>query len=281
MVKFVGVIGDPIHHSLSPSMHNAVFKKYKMDYLYLPFHVTPRQLSDFVKHANLWDLKGFNITIPHKKSIMRYCHQLSCEAKLIGAVNTVVIRSGQWKGHNTDYEGFLTALKKSHCHPQNKNVVLIGAGGAAHAVLYGLCLQKARSVIVVDLYKKTAQGLVRHFQKKFPKTSLRALSWKEVDLKKILGETFLLVNASPIGLNGTSFKNLPLSHMPPKSFVYDLVYTPLVTPLLRQARRHGLKTIPGIDMFIHQGARAFYLWTRRRPDVRLMKSTILKYLKKA
>jgi shikimate dehydrogenase len=277
-VKFVGIIGDPIHHSLSPVMHNAVFHKLKMQYLYLPFHVTTRQLPSFTKRCQLWGLKGFNITIPHKKAIMKYCDTLSSEAKAIGAVNTVVIQGKQWKGYNTDAEGYRLSLHKARCRPQSKSVVVLGAGGAARAVLYGLAQEKVETIMIVNRHLRKAQTLARDFRRLFPKINFTATAFAQTDWSVLLKDCYLLTNATAVGLGGTSFKNIPLRHMPKKSFVCDLVYTPLQTPLLKQAKRRGQKIIPGTDMLIYQGARAFTLWTRRQPSIPLMKTTLLAQL---
>lgn len=297
--RFIGIIGDPIAHSLSPAMHNAAFQKAGLPFVYLPFHVTARQLPRFIKAVrgqsrwgaigvesgisprfkrgsglaspNESTLSGFNVTIPHKEKVMRYLDSVSPEARAIGAVNTVVIRNNKLLGFNTDTPGYLRSLTtETGFRPRGKRVLILGAGGAARAVIFALAQAGAKEITVSDQIPGKAQRLVKEFRKRFKQVRIGGVEIKTADL---------LVNATPVGLNGTRFKNLPIEELPRRAIVSDLVYHPAMTPLLKEAKRRGFKIHSGLGMLLGQGALSFQLWTGKRPDPGVMKKALLDALR--
>jgi shikimate dehydrogenase len=283
MKKFqlLGIIGDPITHSASPAMHNAVLRKGGFRFFYLPFHVTPERLKTFVRDIPHLHLAGFNVTIPHKEAIVRHLSWISPEAVAIGAVNTVVVAGRRLRGYNTDAAGFLDSLRsETDFRPRGKVVMILGAGGAARAVVYSLARAGAKEIAVANRTRSRARRLAREFGRKFTRTRVVDVPFQVSLLRKMMPDIDLLVNTTSVGLRGTSFKGLSLKSLPKKSVVSDLVYRPRITPLLRAARRRGLKIHAGDGMLLHQGAAAFRLWTGREPDLKTMRMALLEALKR-
>ncbi len=303
-MKIVGIIGDPVAHSLSPAMQNAAFRKRGLPLVYLPFHVTARQLPRFIKAVRnqlRWGaigvesgisprfkrgsglaspsestLAGFNVTIPHKEKVMRYLDSVSPEARAIGAVNTVVVRAGRLLGFNTDAPGYLRSLTtETGFRPRGKRILILGAGGAARAVLFTLAQAGAKEITVCDQIPGKARRLVKEFQKKFRHVRIGEINMKNIDL---LEKIDLLVNATPVGLKGTRFKNLPIKKLPRRAIVSDLVYHPAMTPLLQAARRRRLKIHSGLGMLLQQGALSFQIWTGEEPPLAVMKRALSRRL---
>ncbi len=283
-LKITGIIGDPIRHSLSPVMQNAAFQKAGLPFVYVPFHVRPRELGHFLRQAASWkDLAGLNVTIPHKEAVLKYVTDLSPEAKAIGAVNTLVFSSkGVIQGHNTDAPGYLASLREeTKFSPRGKTIVVLGAGGAARAILYILAYSGVSRLIVVNRTPGKAQVLVREFQRRFGKTRFEASRLERNRLRTILPQADLLVNTTSVGLNQTRFSQLPLDALNKKAIVSDLVYRPLLTPLLKDAKRRGNRIHPGFGMLLHQGVLSFRRWTKKRPDVAVMRKALLDALKRS
>lgn len=277
----LGIIGDPIGHSLSPAMHNAVLRKGGFRYLYLPFHVTPSRLKDFVRDAPSLNLAGFNVTIPHKEAVLKHLSWISPEAKAIGAANTVVVSSKRLQGYNTDAGGYLRSLiEGTGFRPRGRVALVLGAGGAARAVVYALAKSGLKEIALANRTRARARRLAREFSKKFPKTRIVDVPFDLKLVNRLLPELDLLVNTTSVGMNRTSFRGLDVRRLGKKAVVSDLVYKPLVTPLLRAAKRRGLKIHTGDGMLLYQGAEAFRLWTGRKPDLRLMKKALLVALKR-
>lgn len=278
-MKLLGIIGDPIRHSLSPRMQNAALQKKRLPYFYVPFQVAPSQLAKFLKEVRdqgLQDLVGFNVTIPHKEKIIPLLDSISPEARAIGAVNTVVVRKGKLHGHNTDAIGYLKSLKEeTRFHPRGKTILILGAGGASHAVVYGLASQGAREILITNRTLARAKKLVQSLKKKFKKTKFEAIALKPNLLSEVFTRVDLLINTTSVGLKGTRFKKLPLQYLPPRALVSDLVYRPLFTPLLKESKRRKLRVHFGLGMLLHQGAESFRLWTRKNPDLIVMKKALL------
>lgn len=284
-LKILGVIGDPISHSLSPIMHNSALAHLKLPYLYMPFQVKPKALKSFFRSLKKRNISGLNVTIPHKQAVIPCMTKLSKEARLIGAVNTVVIGPIgpigpiKLKGYNTDCLGYLESLKKeAKFSIKGKRVILLGAGGAARAIGVGLGLQKAECVLIADIIPKLAFDLMSELRKKFPKTIFGACTLKTMDID-YWSTVDLLINATPMGMKGKKLLPLPLNKLPKKTLVSDIVYTPLNTPLLKKAKRLGLKTHAGWGMFLYQGVLAFELFTGRRAPVKVMRKALLEVLK--
>lgn len=279
-MKLIGIIGDPIRHSLSPFMHNAVLQAMKLPLVYLPFWVRSQGLKKFLKAIPDLKLVGFNVTIPHKEKILPYIDHLSSDAAAIGAVNTVVIKGKKLFGHNTDWQGYLRSLEEEmKFKPQGKTVLILGGGGAARAVLYGLLKRKVREVILSNRTESKAEKLAREFQKKFPHSRIRTIPLTSSELKKNFPSVDVMINATSVGLKGTRFLNLPLKQLKKNSIVSDLVYRPLWTPLLQEARKLGLRPHSGLGMLLYQGVESFTLWTghhsKIRAKIKIMRKALL------
>lgn len=280
--KLYGILGHPVSHSLSPSMHNNAFEKLGLDYVYLAFDITPGKLGEAVRGIKSLGIKGVNITIPHKQTIVNLVDEIDDDAMLVGAVNTVKNDDGKLVGYNTDVGGFLRAIKDDFGFiPTGKKSILIGAGGAARAVIVGLCNSKASEIVIINRTVSKAEDLAAEFGHHFPKIKFRALSLgNQNEIINEMRKCELLVNSSSAGMKGENPLNLPLGVLPRGACVYDLVYDPLVTPLVRDARDLRLNTQSGVSMLLYQGVDAFEIWTGRKAPVEEMKKalTVKKFL---
>jgi 3-dehydroquinate dehydratase/shikimate dehydrogenase len=264
--RVYGVIGDPVSHSLSPLMHNVAFQARGMNAVYLPFLV--RDLRDFLAAVAPLGIAGFSVTLPHKLSILRFLDGCDPLAAAIGAVNTVVVRgASELYGYNTDYVGVLRALER-RLPLQGCRVLLYGAGGAARAVAFALA-QAGAVVSVCARRRKQAQALAR------------AVNGEVVEQEKLRGEFFdAVVNATPVGMHPHANQ----SPLHPRELncrlVFDLVYRPMKTKLLRLAERRGLETISGAEMFVAQGTAQWEIWTGVRAPEAAMRRAVLSALRK-
>lgn len=280
-LRLLGIIGDPITHSLSPAMHNAVLRKKGFPFFYMPFHVTPERLKDFVRDIPLIPLTGFNVTIPHKETILKRLNWISPEAKAIGAVNTVVVSGKRLKGYNTDAAGYLQSLAiDGGFMPRGKTALVLGAGGAARAVVFALASAGMKDIVIANRTASRARKLAADFARLFKRTDFRTIALAPGLWKAPLAGVDLVVNTSSVGMNGTTFPGLSLKAAKKSAVVSDLVYRPRLTPLLKAAKRRGLKIHTGEGMLLHQGAAAFRLWTGRKPDLRVMKKALLEAMKR-
>lgn len=274
--KIYGIIGHPVEHSLSPSMHNNAFEKVGLDCVYLAFDITPGNLGDAVRGIKSLGIKGINVTIPHKQAIVNLVDEIDDDAMLVGAVNTVNNEKGKLVGYNTDVGGFLRAVKDDFDFiPTGKKIFLVGAGGAARAVIVGLCNNKASEIVIVNRTLSKAEDLAGEFGHHYPSTKLRAVSLKDKDnVSKEIKKSELLVNTSSAGMKGDNPLNLPLGLLPKGACVYDLVYEPALTPLVKDARDLNLSSQSGISMLLYQGVDAFEIWTGKKAPVEVMKKSL-------
>jgi shikimate dehydrogenase len=274
--KICGLIGDPVEHTMSPPMHNAAFNKLGLDYAYLPFRVRPEDLYGAVAGLKALNVVGFNVTIPHKVAVIPLLDGLDPLAEKIGAVNTVVNDNGMLKGYNTDASGFLQALLKRDIEPRGKNIVLLGAGGAARAIAYILTERKARLTILnrreeLDWAEKIAEKIKTDLA-----LDVEVFELLTENLERALSSADILVNATSVGMSPAADASLvPADLLKEGLVVTDIVYNPVRTRLLKEAEAAGAVTVPGIDMLIWQGALAFEKWTGRKAPFYLMKEVVL------
>jgi len=277
--KICALIGDPVEHTMSPAMHNAAFKKLGLDYAYIPFRVKSAELGQAVAGLRALNVRGFNVTIPHKVSVIPFLDELDLSVKKIGAVNTVVNDGGRLKGYNTDGEGFLRALIDKNVKPEGKEVVILGAGGAARAISYNLAEQGAHLTILNRKQELDwAENIARLIKKglgqgvKVGELTPRALS-------PALEKAHILVNATSVGMSPDSDKTpVPAELLKRSLIVFDIVYNPIETRLLKEAKVAGAKVISGVDMLAWQGALAFEKWTDRPAPLSLMRREAIKIL---
>jgi len=278
--KFFCVIGDPIEHSLSPIMHNAVFRHLKLNYAYLAFKVQQSSLGSAIDAFKSLDFKGVNVTIPHKVNVIKFLDELSEEAEIIGAVNT--IKFGEKTiGYNTDGYGALKALKENGSDPKNKNVLILGSGGAARAISVSLGLKgNAASLSILGIVESELKKLAEDVGKTGANCSAKVLN--NENLKKEIEKSDILIQCTPVGMHPKTDETIAAKELLRKDLVvFDIVYNPLETKLLKEAKKAGAKTIGGIDMFINQGAEALRIWLGIEPPLEIMKRAVLDYIKPA
>jgi shikimate dehydrogenase len=267
------IIGDPVNHSLSPLIQNAAFASLNLNYSYISFRVLPRELADSVKSLKKINTAGFNVTLPHKESIINHLDKLAVEAKTAGAVNTVNNEDGEFVGYNTDIHGLIAPLDERNINFKNNEVLILGAGGSCRAALVGLSKKKDIKNI----------NIVNRDQKKLDKVIVLGkelglncipLHYEDEDIlnEKSLNSK-LIINTTSIGLNNET-SPLKSNFMNKDAFVFDIIYKPVYTDLLKKAKEAGSKIIFGYEMLIHQGAKSFEIWTGNNAPINVMKKAL-------
>ncbi|MFQ5577619.1 MAG: shikimate dehydrogenase [Anaerolineae bacterium] len=272
----VGILGWPVGHTLSPIMHNAAFAALNLNWIYVPLPIPPEQIKHAVQGLRAFNFAGANVTIPHKQAIMRYLDEIDPVAQSIGAVNTIAISNGKLRGYNTDGYGFLKSLTEVDFEPRGARCPVLGAGGAARAAVYSLADAGAAAIAVYNRTVERAAFLVDDLRSDFGdiRFSFEALS--PGSLRAVNHTCDLVVNTTSLGM----FPRPGATPWPPevslpRAVICDLVYNPLKTRFLQQAQAAGLKTVDGLGMLIHQGARAFQIWTGQAPPPDLMRQAVL------
>lgn len=272
MRKIVGIIGYPLGHTISPAMHNAAFQHLGMNYEYVPFEVNPGDLEEAVGGFRALHVAGFNVTIPHKETILPLLDEVTKLAKIIGAVNAVENQEGTLVGYNTDGPGFIESLTEdAGLKPKGKKAVVLGAGGAGRAVATLLAENSVKSLTIVDIEENKSRELAEYLGSYFS-TECHAVSINSTALQTTLDKADLLVNATPIGMH----PKIDASPLPDNIklnrdlLVYDLVYNPSETKLLKLAKAAGVRTCSGLGMLVRQGALAFTLFTGEEAPVDIM-----------
>jgi len=277
--KLCGLIGDPVEHTMSPAMHNAAFARMGLDFVYVPFRVKPEDLTQAVAGMKAFNIRGLNVTIPHKVAIIPLLDELDPLAERIGAVNTVVNDGGVLQGFNTDAIGFLEALMQRGVEPKGKKVVVLGAGGAGRAASFVLAERGAQLLILnrrqeLGWAEELAEQLTQAFGKE-----VRAMELTDGNLAQALEGAYILVNATSVGMTPNTDETPGGADMlKPSLVVFDVVYNPVKTKLMRQAEQIGAQTISGLEMLVWQGALAFELWTGAKPPIELMRKEVLRSL---
>jgi len=256
------VIGHPIAHSRSPLIHGTWLAEKGIDGTYEAIDVSPADLPGFFDRLRAGEFAGGNVTIPHKEAVFALCDTVDELARTIGAVNTLVARDGKVHGYNTDYLGFLGNLDAAAPGWSDgpNDALIIGAGGAARAVLVALHRRNGGRVHVLNRTLVNAQALVDEIDGTFEAHGFEAFA-------QLAPRVGLVVNTSSIGMHGSSFDWLDMGLLSKTTLVTDIVYTPLVTPLLADAQKHGLKTVDGLGMLLHQAVPGFADWFGVRPEV--------------
>ena len=273
---FYGLLGYPVKHSLSPIMHNSAFKALGIPAEYKLFEREPYQVESFLKSLAKQNILGLNVTIPYKEVVIRYLDRLSPQAKFTGAVNVIVAEGEYLKGYNTDGSGFLRHLTQDlGFEPQGKKAVVLGGGGASKAVVNQLALNKIKSVSIYDIDRKKAETLVEKLNREFPLCQAQLISCLE-DLD--LTEVSLLVNATPVGMKGEP-SLIKREKLHSQLLVYDLIYNPPQTELLKIAQERGARVSNGLGMLLYQGAESFELWTQKPAPVEVMRKALEEAIK--
>ena len=272
MTRRVVLIGHPVAHSLSGAMHQAAFDALGIDASYELWDRTPIQLTDAVAELRTDAFLGANVTIPHKERVVPMVDRLTEEAHATGAVNTITREGRRLVGHNTDVPGFKVALDALVGRQKMpRQAIVLGAGGGARAVVYGLITEGFQRIVVFNRHLHRAEGLVRHFAKSAAHMELRAMPWHESIIEAELAKTKVLINATSIGLTSDE-SPVPGEILPPELLVLDLIYSR--TKLLRDAQAAGCTAQDGELMLLHQGAAAFSLWTGQPAPIELMQEKL-------
>ena len=285
----VGVLGDPVHHSLSPVMQNAALQAMGLDWVFLALPAAATDLAMVVRGLEAMDCRGLNVTIPHKHSVAALCRELSPLAQRLGAVNVLVpMAGGGWHGTNTDVEGFCAPLRRGGTDWHGKRAVVLGCGGSARAVVAGLVELGCAEIHLAGRRPEALDAFLADCRDWAPQ--LQALHWSggSTALMAGLATADLVVNTTPVGMASTSnpaaaaacpLSDQELNALPSKACVYDIIYTPRPTPLLQRAASRGCQSLDGLEMLVEQGAAALRLWSGRQDvPVEVMRQALLAHL---
>ena len=273
--QIYGVIGDPISHSLSPSLQNPAFAALGMDAVYVTFRVSPSSLGDALRGLLALNVQGINVTVPHKSDVFQYIDEVTDTARKIGAVNTLRNDSGHWIGENTDAIGFIRSLTPLGLNLSGSSVGMLGAGGAARGVAVGLLEAGVSRLLICNRNHDRAVALVKSLQASFCQQSLSAVSLEELEKEGLN----LLVNTTTVGSDGYS-SPAKLNRFDNLGAVADIIYRPSRTPLLLEAEKLGLPNLNGGGMLLYQGTAAFSFWTGLEAPESVMRKALDEHLSK-
>lgn len=271
--QLCGIIGDPVEHSLSPAIHNAAFQHMGLNFVYLAFKVV--DLEGGIRGIRaLTSIRGVSVTIPHKVAVLRHLDKISPTAQNIGAVNTILCDKGLLLGYNTDASGALAALKAGGAMAHGRFLVL-GSGGAARAIAFGLCMEaKISSLTILAVVDDERNALVRDLKDKTG-VSVTGHQLTPDTLKRHIPQHDVLINCTPVGMSPKTQEScVPRQFLVPPLIVMDIVYNPSETRLLADAREAGCQTISGVEMFLHQAVGQFELWTEQPAPAQVMRAVL-------
>ena len=272
--QLVGVFGSPIAHTASPAMHNAALAAAKLNWCYLPFLVEPQNLRGALNGIRDLNCRGVNLTVPHKILALEIVDEVDADARKLGAVNTVLVKNGKLIGFNTDGYGFTKAITEDFDMTlKGKRVLVLGAGGAGRAIAIQCALAGAAQVTVANRTPAKIAPIAAEITG--TKTAFQAIGLEGDSLQRLIGAVDLIVNATSVGLQAGDVLGLPAKLFAPGVAVYDTIYRPAETQLLRQATEAGAKVSNGLSMLLHQGAKAFEIWTGRKAPLTVMRRALL------
>ncbi len=280
-------------------MHEAAFRELGIDANYIVLELVPAAFKKLMSQPGKIALSGFNVTVPYKETVMNYLDSVRPEARAIGAVNTVFKEGRRWIGANTDMEGFRRALRTDGgFRPSGKKAVILGAGGAARAAVYGLSREGVREILIADCFPQKAKKIADDMRPLFKRVVYQAVLAGTPEVKKALQEADIIINATPLGLKLQDPLVVPEAWIPKmerakaalrgrasrkagcgSKFFMDLIYNPALTPFLKAAKKKGHRTLNGLGMLLYQGARALEYWTGRKAPVGVMRQALLQALK--
>src|SRR6266481_1165182 len=280
----LGVFGDPVAHSLSPQMQNAGLRACEIDMQYARFHIRPNELRPALLLLRRLDFVGINLTVPHKIAAFTQIDEADESATRAGAVNTLRVRDGKLIGSNTDGDGFLRAIRTEFSMDlRDLRVMIIGAGGGTgRAIAWQCALENCERLVLVNRTLEKANGIRERLRPFFleprvlgPAARLETIPWEESTIRMQLADTDLIVNATPLGMNSSDPAAVPARLLAPHHMVFDCVYGPSKTALLRAAEQAGARSANGISMLLHQGALSFSIWFDREPPIEAMRKALL------
>ena len=282
--SFIALIGNPVSHSLSPIMQNAALQYLGLDLIYIAIPCRDKDLALVLNSLKRINCKGLNITIPYKEKVFNLCSEISPIANKLKAVNTLRLNSeNEWSATNTDVDGFIYPL--SNLHLTKKQSMVLGSGGAARSVIQGLINLNFSTITVVSRNKSSLDELIKNFENQI---SIQGILDNDNRAQNLIEKADLIINTTPVGMKRASNgeNTLPYGEnfwrsLNPKTIVYDLIYNPSLTPLLKFSAKKGCTTINGLQMLIAQGMKSLSFWTEgKEVPFHIMNDTIEKYLKK-
>ncbi len=269
------IIGHPLGHTLSPLMHNTAFQELGLPYYYEAEDVPPEGLAEAVGRFRAEGVVGLSVTIPHKEAILPFLDEVDEEVERLGAANTVVLVEGRFVGTNTDGIGFMRSLKEDGGYdPEGRSAVVLGAGGAARAVAAHLALSGADSVVIANRTLSRAERLATDLARAVGRQCFEPLPLEATATAEAIRQADCLINATSVGMAGDRRLPVPAALIEPHLVVCDIVYRPLVTPLLEAALARGASIINGLGMLVYQGAEAFRRWTGQEMPIDIVRSTL-------
>ncbi len=266
--KLLGIIGHPISHSLSPALQNFALKELGLNYCYHAFDVKPEYLGSAMESLKFLNFRGLNVTLPHKQKVIRFLDEISEEVKALGAVNTILFQENKILGFNTDMLGFARSLSAYREQIQGKIAVLLGAGGSAKAVAYALIKMEVSEIVILNRTLQNAEQMASQFKENTTFKNILAAQLDKSNVENYLKKTAILINTTPLGMD-PDVNSCPLGDklvLPSELIVYDLIYNPLKTKLLKIAEKSGCHSLNGLDMLIYQGLESLKIWTGETLD---------------
>lgn len=275
--KLCGLLGNPVEHSLSPAIHNAAFEKLGLNFVYLAFRV--EDIAEAIRGIRaLGNVRGFSVTIPHKIAVIPHLDELETTARYIGSVNTIVVEKGKLTGYNTDATGALRALREGGVRLEGQRVLMLGSGGAARAIAFAFAADPAGTgcagLTILGIEEPERQGLVRDLRAR-TRLMIEDGPITEETLRRGIKNSGILIHCTPLGMHPKVEETcVPASLLSRHLTVMDIVYNPLETRLLREAKAAGCRTIRGLEMFLHQAVAQFELWTQQAAPADVMRAVL-------
>ncbi|MDI6689420.1 MAG: shikimate dehydrogenase [Actinomycetota bacterium] len=273
--KLTGIIGYPLRYTLSPVLHNAAFQHLSLNWCYVPLPVERPLLHQALEGIKALNFVGINVTMPYKEEVIPFLDEIASYARIVGAVNTIHVKGNRLIGYNTDGRGFLASLQRdAKFDPKGKNILIVGAGGAARSIAVSLALAGANYIAILNRTLERAHSLGQLLQENFPSCEVEAMDF-EADLSYVFLKAEVVINATPVGMDPKSGElPFPVELLKPKHLVCDLIYKPRETLLLKLAKEKGARTLGGLGMLLHQGAAAFEIWTNLEPPIAVMRKAL-------
>jgi shikimate dehydrogenase len=272
-----GVIGDPIEHTLSPTIHNAAFNHLGLDFVFLAFRVKTADLENALRGIRGLGIHGLNVTMPHKNAVTAYLDELDEAVKFLGSTNTILNKEGKLSGFNTDGVGALNAIRENGIELAEKKLLLLGAGGAAKAIAFTLAKEVGELVVL-----NRAGGKSKELAERLTRTLGKKVVGSALTLDAIadnLQDSDVLINATSVGMNPAANQSIVPPHLLRSDLtVMDIVYDPVETKLAKNAKAAGAKVISGVEMLIYQGAASFEIWTGHSAPIEVMRKAALNKL---
>ena len=269
MLKTFAVIGDPIDHSLSPTIHNAAYRELGLECTYIAYKIPKDQLDVEIDSLKKIKISGFNVTIPHKINMLEFLDEMDENCRIIGATNTVIKEDGYLKGYNTDMDGFLEPIKNRNITIKDSNVLLLGSGGAARAIIAGMAKEKAKEVTIINRTKEHATEL-----KEFSiNIGLDAEVKSITEMNDLHTGYNFIINSSSLGLKNES-NIVPSEIINEDTIVYDIVYKPVNTELIKESKKKNAQIIYGYEMLLGQAVKSFEIWTGKKAPVSVMNNAV-------